>query len=544
MSLKKMIIIGWDGATFKVLDQMIAKNIMPNLKTILKRGVRSDLYSTIPPITGPSWTSFRTGKKPENHGLFSFFEPPDNSLDLGEIKRHTSKNIDGISYWNILESYNKKNIIVDLPLTDPVEKLNGIMVSGLMTRGLRGVLTYPDKISETIEKKFPDYFKTSLTDGLDVSSNFLDKLIYSVNQKCELDCYFLENEDWDVFTSVYSAVDTLQHYFWKFMDENSIQFVNNKYIKEKIEVFFRKLDGTLGKYLEFLDKEGDLIIVSDHGFGPNNFTFFVNNFLLNNGYLVSGNKLPAKIVNSEIIKSIALRADVFNFRRLIRKELREKLNRSFESGQRYCWEESRAFFRSNNEYGIYINMKGKYFGGTVEERDYSDLIDEMTEKLMSLKNPFTGEYVLESVSTKEKLYKNGKYRMSAPDIVLIPSKGLNLGGITHFKTNNFVRKNKKLISGFHEKEGIFIGYGEAFAENTIIDKELFIYDIAPLILTVFNLPADVEMDGNINKNILKGLKSGDIPKRKKYRIKKIYNSNEDFNDNESIEQLRGLGYID
>ena len=88
---KKLIILGWDGATFSVLDKMMKSGVMPILKETIKNGVRSELLCTIPPITGPSWTSFRTGKKPENHGLYSFFKSQEKSVRPEDSERHNAK---------------------------------------------------------------------------------------------------------------------------------------------------------------------------------------------------------------------------------------------------------------------------------------------------------------------------------------------------------------------------------------------------------------------------------------------------------------------
>jgi len=543
ISNKKLIILGWDGATFNALDRMIEKGIMPNLKKIIERGVRSDLLSTVPPITGPSWASFRTGKKPENHGLFSFFHSPEEDLEPKNIKRHTAAGIDGISYWNILNGQGLKCIVADMPLTDPVEKIDGIMISGMMTRGRRKSLIFPESVLVDLKKKYPESFQKSITDGLDVSIKYIDYLIGTLKEKKKQDMFLMDTYKWNVFTTVYSAVDTLQHYFWNYMDENSIRFRRNSKFQKKIEMFFCELDTSLESYLGFIEQGGNIIIVSDHGFGPYDYAFYVNNFLKNRGYLSleKGYKFP--IFSKESLKKVLLKMDIFRLRNLIKKEMREKINVSLESKLKIDWGKTSAFFRSNNEYGIYLNLKGKYFNGAVESKEGKEILEVLITELRALKNEYTGEPVFENVFSKQDVYKGGKYIENAPDIILLPQTGLNIRGFSPMKNKGPLAKNKDLISGFHEKEGVFIAYGTGFKREIRYTKDLFIYDIAPLILRLFHVAPEKKMDGMMPREILASEFKSPL-KKESYKTKRVFMGENDFNDDETMEQLRGLGYID
>ena len=62
--MDRLLIIGLDGATFSVLDPLMAEGRMPNLKRFIAGGVSGILNSTQPPITPAAWTTFMTGKGP------------------------------------------------------------------------------------------------------------------------------------------------------------------------------------------------------------------------------------------------------------------------------------------------------------------------------------------------------------------------------------------------------------------------------------------------------------------------------------------------
>ena len=68
----RVLVLGLDGATFDVIDPLIAEGRLPNLAAWRARGVAAHLPSTIPPMSFPAWSSFLTGLGPGQHGVFDF----------------------------------------------------------------------------------------------------------------------------------------------------------------------------------------------------------------------------------------------------------------------------------------------------------------------------------------------------------------------------------------------------------------------------------------------------------------------------------------
>ncbi|MFN2142984.1 MAG: alkaline phosphatase family protein, partial [Candidatus Promineifilaceae bacterium] len=57
----KLLIIGFDGATFDLIRPWAREGHLPNLARIMETGVHGDLLSTLPPVTSPAWPTFMTG---------------------------------------------------------------------------------------------------------------------------------------------------------------------------------------------------------------------------------------------------------------------------------------------------------------------------------------------------------------------------------------------------------------------------------------------------------------------------------------------------
>ena len=58
---KRVVLLGWDGATWKIISYMLAKGEMPNLRRLLEYGAAGMLQTDVA-ISPISWTTIATGK--------------------------------------------------------------------------------------------------------------------------------------------------------------------------------------------------------------------------------------------------------------------------------------------------------------------------------------------------------------------------------------------------------------------------------------------------------------------------------------------------
>src|SRR5215470_19233929 len=72
---KKVLLIGWDAADWKVINPLLDLGLMPALNDLVNNGVMGNL-ATLTPILSPLlWTSIATGKRADKHGILGFVEP-------------------------------------------------------------------------------------------------------------------------------------------------------------------------------------------------------------------------------------------------------------------------------------------------------------------------------------------------------------------------------------------------------------------------------------------------------------------------------------
>ena len=82
----RLLLIGWDGASYRMIDRLVSEGKLPTVARLMDRGVHARLESTIIPISSAAWTSAVTGKGPGETGVYGFFEPLEgaNLVELGD----------------------------------------------------------------------------------------------------------------------------------------------------------------------------------------------------------------------------------------------------------------------------------------------------------------------------------------------------------------------------------------------------------------------------------------------------------------------------
>ena len=123
---KKVLIIGLDGATWKVLDKFIMDGYMPNLANLRSCSAWGVLKSTIPYFTPTAWSSLITGCNPGKTGIYGFARPVNANWHI--TKTVSSVDIKVPTFWEMIVRENKKSICINIPMTYPPKKINGFFV--------------------------------------------------------------------------------------------------------------------------------------------------------------------------------------------------------------------------------------------------------------------------------------------------------------------------------------------------------------------------------------------------------------------------------
>lgn len=142
---RRVIVIGWDGADWDLLDSLERGGAMPNLKKLVSEGRTSDLVSYPPTVSPMVWTTIATGADPRDHQVLSFFEidpPTGKPVPISAESRRVP------AYWETASARGKTVGVVNYWATFPAEEVKGFQVS--------------DRVSPPLDEPDPRQFPSSV----------------------------------------------------------------------------------------------------------------------------------------------------------------------------------------------------------------------------------------------------------------------------------------------------------------------------------------------------------------------------------------------
>jgi predicted AlkP superfamily phosphohydrolase/phosphomutase len=542
-----------DGASPHLIERWIDE--LPNLKKIMKNGVSGTLKSTTPPATCPAWNCFMTGKNPGKIGIYDFIKPFD--LESGPKVVDYSIQEDK-AVWEILGDHEKKVCVINVPMTHPPRKVNGLMVSGMISTTKLGVYTYPETLAKELDRVVdgyeisPDVVCPSQMKGAE--KGFIREIDRITKKRLRAAKHLMNNYEWDFFMVVFVSLDLVQHFFWSYMDKSHPNHDPNtpEEYQNIIKDSYKKLDTAIGELTEELDENTVVSVMSDHGFGPLHGYFLTNSWLEKEGFLKKGsgegdykNFLVSHNLTGKRLKTLLLKIGVFSSFKKIKNKLPTWLHDLIPLEDNPLirdidWSATKAYGSGN--FGlIYINREGRESKGVVKEgNEYKEVRSTIIDGLRGLKHPKTGKRIVTKVYRAEEIYR-GEHLDKAPDLVIILDEGRYNQGEWFIKDKTWLTpdQSSQKITGAHRTEGVWMMRGPNVKGNLKLDAEII--DLAPTFLHLFNQAVPGDMDGKVLKDAL--VSSADIKYEEASKKEKIDYEYSEEEEELIKERLRNLGYI-
>lgn len=126
MRPKRLLLVGWDAADWRILHPLLDAGELPALARIVEEGPSGELLCTQPPVAAIQWTSIATGKRAWQHGVCHPLEPGTEgarAMAIGAGRRRA------LALWEILARQGKRAVAVGWPATHGSQAPNALVVS-------------------------------------------------------------------------------------------------------------------------------------------------------------------------------------------------------------------------------------------------------------------------------------------------------------------------------------------------------------------------------------------------------------------------------
>ncbi len=155
---KRLIIVGLDGLSPKIIEPMMANGELPNFKRLAELGGYSHLGTTNPAESPVAWTAFATGRNPGKSGVYDFIRRAPGSYlpDLSLTRLEGNKSLPvrkGKAFWQYGREAGVPMTILSCPVTFPPDEIDGKMLSGMGVPdllGTQGTFSFYTTAPETV----------------------------------------------------------------------------------------------------------------------------------------------------------------------------------------------------------------------------------------------------------------------------------------------------------------------------------------------------------------------------------------------------------
>lgn len=292
-SANPLYVFGVDGATWAIIDRMIAAGELPNFARMKAEGAYGQLITVGPQVSPVVWTTLATGHFGRRHGILDFVYP----YTPGSKRPVESGDRLEPAIWNIASEAGKRVVNIGYFSSYPAETVNGVNVSDRSLQYRLPRADYPedgvpDKLPlvqrmfkwDERQQLFDRYFKWPFNEKEAPEPGTAEATAYKlvtgnmeIHKRIVAEAYYQEvtrrliKDPADLFITYFRLTDYMGHGLYAYYDDADYEEPVDAQLKtllgNALPESYRFMDEILGEMLAAIPANANLIIISDHGFG-------------------------------------------------------------------------------------------------------------------------------------------------------------------------------------------------------------------------------------------------------------------------------------
>jgi len=519
-----LTILGLDGATWDVIDILIARGELPGFKALKESGAWGDLDTFVPTESVSIWTSLATGVTPTRHGIQTFTRRIPGT-DRFVPSPGTDRQVPAI--WNIVSDAGQSVVSVKWFASWPAEPVNGAMLSPRLEKEDAEPRTWPTELFSEIDHfrhmttmdqlpqpprrqltapKMPPQTPAAGAPPMLIGQDQVEATMFDDTSVWQAGRYVYEKYRPDLFMLYLKSTDRVEHFLWG-AHEIDDPDPEQRMEAEAIFGWYRYYDGIIQSLLK--DPDRTLMVISDHGMRDQS--------EIEDPYYIWDMDFDA------ILSALGF------------------LTRSAGGTD---WENTRAYTYRRLPYDrtiiFRLNLAGREPDGTVPPGKADVASRTLRQALASIKTS-GGAPLFDTVSTGD-----------TPDECIARLSGtltlddtVRIGG-TAFSLRDFLVE-RGLPRGIHTDAppGIIAVHGPGIASGHTVENAS-VFDVTPTALYVLGIPVARDFDGRVLTGLFeKGyLENNPVQWIPTYGVRAIdADLTTTGGDERVLDELRALGYI-
>jgi predicted AlkP superfamily phosphohydrolase/phosphomutase len=457
----KVVIIGLDCAEPSLAFDRFADRL-PNLSRLRRGGAWGTLRSCDPPITVPAWMSMMSSKDPGTLGYYGFRNRADRSYE--KMTTATALAVKEPLLWDFLGRAGKRVVLIGVPQTYPPRAVNGLLVTDFLTPSVESNYTYPPSLKAEIAG-WPDVhpYEFDVSDFRTPDKGKIrDALVRMTDKRFALARRLMTGKPWDFFMMVEMGTDRVHHAFWQYMDPAHHRYEPGNPFEAVIADYYEHVDRKVGELLEVVPEGAHVLVVSDHGAQCMEGGVAINEWLIQNGYLVLREPPPGPT-------------------RL--------------EGVKVDWARTTAWGAGGYYGRLFLNVRGREPQGLIPPEDYEATRDKLSAELEALGDP-QGRPIGTRALKPEDLYRT--VRGAAPPDLFVYFGDLrwrSVGTVGTGQVHTF-ENDTGPDDANHAPDGLLIATGPGIPPQGPVEG-MQLMDVTPTVLRLFGLDVPADLQGRV-----------------------------------------------